>query len=668
MDELTKMDIESYKPYFENGNWDKLPELVNWVFVDLPYSILRFNFYILESILEKLNFSDLFINQQGNAFDRGVEIFNNLGGATMKNGSLIAFLFSLLGLYLGYLFFFQNRQFGRKCIHALLVVFVFQFWFSTGVNVNNKSQTGGEFLITSVRTLSNDFKREMNKSLSTLSGDNNFSSENLEENALFSSVIKETFYLINSGSTDGNFGSGVLDSTKLIMPLNEKDRKKFDEERHKYINSLVEDNPYFRQNLDKTMEKSAVISLGFANLSVVGLPVAYINVMTSLVEVVVLMMILLFPVFVSFSFFPRLQNVVFRALKMTFSLLFFPLILSIILAGFLWINHLIDTVLKPIFSITGSISTFLTGGQGVVVSAFTIFLIKFVVLVVFFKNRYKILGLFTDNKVEGNVLEQKIHEKATQGVKVLSGAVMTGAGVALANPQLVMEGANMALNQFGTSATALKQKGEILMNNQSLTNATHTKDTKKPTEETKEKKEERKGTGLWNENGELQSQNRYKGNTPPQSSTYERFNVTDRQRNIRSFNFEQMTELEKEKFFQRERRKTGVSEVEFLDKVVSGEVSTWQDLERLKEEHTEKFSPPKPLSKRKVKKINNKVTHEWQVQTLLQDNVAVAKKFFSFSTFNRNYDYGDVNRGLTTSSLKKGVEKATKEKADSLKR
>ncbi len=123
---------------------------------------------------------------------------------------------------------------------------------------------------------------------------------------------------MNSGSLDGKMENGKkLDESKLLEKpkLSKEEKEKFEKNRKKYIDKVVDDNPYFAQDGAKTMEKAFGVGVGLVNLAVLAVPVTYINIMLNVIQIIVDLLILVFPIIALVSFFPRCQMMMFKFLN-----------------------------------------------------------------------------------------------------------------------------------------------------------------------------------------------------------------------------------------------------------------------------------------------------------------------------------------------------------------
>ena len=97
--------IDSYTAYMVNGGLlDKGSEVVNWFFIELPFSFAygAMIFLIMENVM---NQSDYFVGKQQEAYDYSLDILKGFGGTGIVKGSLLGLAIILSAYYLLYSFF-----------------------------------------------------------------------------------------------------------------------------------------------------------------------------------------------------------------------------------------------------------------------------------------------------------------------------------------------------------------------------------------------------------------------------------------------------------------------------------------------------------------------------------------------------------------------------------
>lgn len=269
---------------------------------------------------------------------------------------------------------------------------------------------------------------------------------------MFDATVLQTFNYVNSGSIDGKMANGKkLDYDKLLEKpgLSEDERKNFIDDRNTYIETLKEDNPYFAQDTLKTMEKSFAVWTGATNLFILAIPVLYINLMLSLIQLLVVLLILVFPVVLLASFFPRCQMLLFKFFQGLIGALFTPIIYGIFLSVLFWINKLIDGAFLGVAKkVSGSLLALISGSTVYMIVLFVAVVVKIVVLRKVWKNKYAILAYFSNGQVSQPVFEQKVEQLSERTKEVATGGAQVALGAYTGNMGMVANGAgNIIPNQ-----------------------------------------------------------------------------------------------------------------------------------------------------------------------------------------------------------------------------
>ncbi|MEX1447869.1 hypothetical protein AB3I00_14485, partial [Enterococcus sp. C76] len=396
-----KYMIDSYTSYLETGNaFDAVWKGLNWFFVTVPFCLYRFLAVLFIWIENFFDQSEFFIRKQVEAFDISKTIFTNFGGYNISDRKVIGIAFLLSSAYLFWVYFYGKGHFVKVFLRYLAIIGVMMFWFGTITYTDNgqvKSSNGATFILTTTRNIVNEIRDKTLKASTSFNHET--SSGHLDETGTFKSTVKQTFLYVNSGSMDGTMSNGKkLDVSKLLMPSNlkDKEKKKFEEERESYVNGLVDDNEYFALDGTKIMEKCMAISLGMCNLVLTFLPIAYINCLLSCVQLVIDLLVVLSPVFMGLSLFPKCSGITFRFFRLLFGTQLMPLIYGVFMGVLFWMNTLIDSAFLAVNvgMQSNAIMNVLGNGIYVFIAPLCAMIMKFVIVVKIWKNRYRLLNFF----------------------------------------------------------------------------------------------------------------------------------------------------------------------------------------------------------------------------------------------------------------------------------
>ncbi|MDA3964883.1 hypothetical protein [Enterococcus thailandicus] len=448
--------IDSYNAYTVGGGLlDKGWQVVNWFFVDIPFFVLKLFASFFLFCEDALNSSDFFIDQQTSSYSMSVSILNNFGGKNIGGGTLLGLAVIVSSFYLLYMFFFSSRNFSKTLLQYLLVVAIFFAWFgqvsTTGQNGVPTSYNTSTFLIKSVNEFTKDVQKNFISGTNYGKDEGSSDANGVYQSPLFDATVKQTFNYVNSGSLDGKMKNGEkLNYSKLLEKpkLSDDEKEEFIKARTKYIEGLEKENPYFEQNANKIMEKAFAVWVGIVNLGILSFPVTYINVMLTIIQIIVNLLILIFPIIVLFSFFPKYQMVMFKFFKVLIGILFLPIIFGVFLSVLFWVNKLIDQAfLGMVDKISDSLLMVLSGEIILLGTMLVMIIVKFIFLRKLWKNRYRILTYFSDGQIEEPVFESKVTEKVQKTAELGVNAGKVGLGAYTGNIPLALEGASNLLPQ-----------------------------------------------------------------------------------------------------------------------------------------------------------------------------------------------------------------------------
>lgn len=440
--------IDSYSAHtVDGGLLDKGWQVVNWFFVDIPFFILRMFVSFFLFCENVLNQSSFFEGKQETVLNMSKNVLSGIGGKGFRGGSLLALAILISAYYLLYHFFSSRRSFSKVFLHYLAVVVLFGFWFGS-VSTSTGTTSGSMFLIQSTNAIAKGVQSTFTSSANL--GTEGSKDGEVYQSPIFDATVKQTFNFVNSGSLDGKMENGKkLDEGKLLEKpkLSKKEKAKFEDERSTYIKNNEKDNPYFSQDGAKTMEKAFGVGVGLVNLAVLAVPVTYINIMLNVIQIIVDLLILVFPIIALVSFFPRCQMMMFKFFKSLIGILFLPVVFGIFLSVLFWINKLIDQAFLGLMDkVSSSLLMVMSGGVFLLGTLIVTALVKIILYRKIWKSRYKILSFFSDGQVQQPSFESKMNEKTKETVErtgeIGVGAVKAGIGASTGNLALAADGAS----------------------------------------------------------------------------------------------------------------------------------------------------------------------------------------------------------------------------------
>ena len=359
-DKLRGVDIFSLKSYMEptgfasfNGAWVLINELfVNFFFFILN-AVVGF-FSLLIRILEKI---DLYSNYKNYVFSGAMNIWKGFIGSSsggVAKQSLVSMLLLILAFYLFYQFFFSKGAFSRTLLHISLVLVLGFGYFGTIAGTS-----GGLYLLDTINHISQDVTKnitnitvEYDKDKSIKIGD-----------SMADSYIAETSYkayvFVNTGQENGKYKNSqngkeeTLDNSKVLgtsdkngnfKAIKSKDRNNYLDELGNGANDDGEKNRWVSAIPDFIFTRMFYVIFKICEAFVLALPVILIQMLNVISQILVLIMILLFPIVLLISFVPKMQDLIFGVLKVMFGGLLFPAITGLLTLLVFYIEKMIENL------------------------------------------------------------------------------------------------------------------------------------------------------------------------------------------------------------------------------------------------------------------------------------------------------------------------------------
>ena len=436
-DKLKGVDIFSLKSYMEptgfgsfNGVWVMMNEIcVNFFFFILNAVVGSFS--LLIHLLEQV---DLYNTYKIYVFHGANTIWKGFTGST-SNGliqnSLVHMALLGLAFYLFFEYFFSKGNFSRKLLHVSLVILLGFGYFGT---VSGTS--GGLYLLDTI----NNISKTVSSKISDISINYGENQKIKVGESLSDSYISETTYkaylFVNTGQDNGNYKNSQdgkeeeFDDKKVLGEVKDgkfeaiksKDRQNYLDEIGDGANDDGEKNRWVSAIPDFIFIRMFYLICKIIEALVLAIPIVLVQLLNVLSQLLVLMMILLFPIVLLLSFLPRMQELLFGIFKVMLGGLAFPAITSLltllifyiekVLEGYLTTNF--DTIIKsmPSLILFGIVfKLFLS----VVVKALIFFLLwkyKAPLMQLLLGSRARLMTTDIGNKVENTL--QKTKELSVQ--------------------------------------------------------------------------------------------------------------------------------------------------------------------------------------------------------------------------------------------------------------
>lgn len=363
-EKLTGVDIFSLKSYMEptgfgsfNGVWVMINEiLVNFFFFFLN-AVVGF-FSLLIRILENIDLYNLYKRY---VYDGAKSIWQGFAGSNVGgigNNSLVSVLLLISAIYLFFQYFFTRGNISRKVLHLCLVIMLGFTYFGSIAN-----SSGGLYILDTV----DNFSKDVSKKITNISISYGDDKSVKVGDSLADSYIAETSYkaylFVNTGQENGKYKSSkdgkekdfddskVLGSSKdgKFTPVKTKDREDYLDKLGDGANDDSEDNRWVSAVSDFIFIRTFYVIFKIIEAFVLAIPIILVQLLNVTAQVIVLMMILLFPFILLMSFIPRMQDLIFGALKLMFGGLAFPAITSLITLIIFYIEKLVEGLITDGF-------------------------------------------------------------------------------------------------------------------------------------------------------------------------------------------------------------------------------------------------------------------------------------------------------------------------------
>jgi hypothetical protein len=454
-------NIDQYAPYIMQPGTGSIVGAIHYglwfVFVYMPFQALKMFVQLIVFLLNLLDLKEPLGQAQTQFISTSKQIFLNfIGGrfGVVTTGS-VAFVFVGIAALWGFYEYKKKGSF-MSSLGSLFFVLILGFFYYGNVNNN---QTGGEWAYKTVQQTTTTMQ---NKFSQALTGTNYMGSDGgVTQNFgdyLENYVLKSTANFVNSGATDGSYGSGnnkgKLDYKKL-SGSNSQD----------YIDSIQHDNLYLMNIPDYLMSKLIMVNLGFINALVFITPVSVMILATDVMQMLLLLLILVFPVVLLLSLIPSFRNAGVEVFKKMIVLTALPTFFGVVLTVFFWLNSLIDTWVVARFS-SGALSALNTGfvlsnGLGVLVQFVALFLIK--VAIFYFgiwKHKGQLLSVISGGRlnevaVQLETTEQKVRDVTHTATQKVVGTGEVAVGAFTGNAPLMLQGAQMVAPDMTSKAQAV---------------------------------------------------------------------------------------------------------------------------------------------------------------------------------------------------------------------
>ena len=364
-EKLRGVDIFALKSYMEktefgsfNGAW----VLINELFVNFFFFILNAVVGFFSLLIRVLESVDLYSAYKNYVYKGASKIWSGFTGSThggVTSGSLISILLLGLAFYLFYQYFFSKGSFTRTMIHVCMVILLGFSYFGTIAGTS-----GGLYLLDTINSLSKDVSSKISNIEINYGKDKSLKvGETMADNYIAETSYK-AYVFVNTGQENGKYKNsqngkeetfddsqvlGTGDKNGNFKPVKAKTRIDYLDKMGDGANEDSEENRWVSAMPDFIFIRMFYVIFKIVEAFVLAIPVILIQLLNVLAQLLVLMMILLFPIVLLVSFIPRMQDLIFGVLKVMFGGLAFPAITSLLTLLIFYIEKLLENLVTSGF-------------------------------------------------------------------------------------------------------------------------------------------------------------------------------------------------------------------------------------------------------------------------------------------------------------------------------
>ena len=363
-EKLKGVDIFALKSYLEKTSKIETSIIVamNEIFVNLFFFLLNLVVGFFSLMIRIMENIDLYDSYKTYVYNAAKSIWQGLTGSTsggLSSGSLVSMLLTIGAFYLFYQYFFSRGNFMRKVLHVLLVVLLGFGYFGTVA-----STSGGLYILDTVDNLADTVTSKISN-ISVSSGKNKSIKVG---KSMADSYIAETSYtayvIVNTGQENGKYVNnqtgeeeafddakvlGSVDDSGKFVAVKNKDRKDYLDKLGDKADDGKEKNRWVSAVWDYLFIKTFYVIFKIIEATVIAVPIILVQLLNLIAQLLVLVMILLFPIALLISFVPAMQDIIFGIFKVMFGGLVFPTITTLITLIIFYIEKVIETLITSGF-------------------------------------------------------------------------------------------------------------------------------------------------------------------------------------------------------------------------------------------------------------------------------------------------------------------------------
>ncbi|HHS8198588.1 TPA: hypothetical protein ACTS3J_001792 [Streptococcus pyogenes] len=484
------VDIFALKAYMESteGLETGLQVTLTDIFVNFPFFLLNLIVGFFSIILRFFENFSLYNTYRQTVFDSSKVLWDNPSKSADFTNSLLYLLIALSAFSIFLAFIFSKGDFSRRLLHLFAVMLLAFGYFGTV-----QSTSGGVYVLDMVHSVASSFSDAVTN-LSVVSPEDEKQIISHEASVADNYVMKTSYtaYLfVNTGQLNGKFHNNKsgkeeeLDNSKILGKYDKSNQFVIPKSQQilEYTNKLgdgalkgEEQNRWMSAVSDYIWIKSIYVILKIFEAVILAIPLLLIQLIAFLADIVVILLMFLFPLALLVSFLPKMQHIAFNMLKLMLGGVSFPALTGFLTLIVFYIQSLIATFIKSRFTDNHLLSSSNLKGQSILFMLFITIVVQGVIFWQIWKHKEKVLSLIVGADAAqavtqvGNMVAQKanslgvtpqnIYDKAHD----ISNLAMMGAGYGVGSLVHAKDNLSAIKNRF---------KGDDTSNYSDLSNETN---------------------------------------------------------------------------------------------------------------------------------------------------------------------------------------------------
>ncbi|WAI93350.1 hypothetical protein MP619_01690 [Streptococcus dysgalactiae] len=422
------VDIFSLKAYMEatRGAETGVQAILLDIFVNLPFFILNLVVGFFSIILRFFESFSLYDTYRQTVFNASKKLWESLSGSGNYNNSLLYLLVAISAFSIFISFLFSKGDFSRRLIHLFVVILLGMGYFGTV-----QSTSGGVYILDTVHQMADSFSDSVTHlAIARPDGEKGTVSE---KSSIAEDYIMKTSYTaylyVNTGQLNGSFHNNQtgkddkLDNSQILGKYDKSGKfiQPKSQDVLNYVNRLgdgaidgAEKNRWFSAVNDFLWLKFLYVICKTIEAIILAVPLLLIQIIAFIADIVVIILIFIFPLALLVSFLPKMQDVVFNILKVMFGAVSFPALAGFLTLIVFYTQTLIAGFIKDKFTSGKLLTSSNLKGQSILFMLVITVVVQGVVFYAIWKYKEQFLKLILGSKTAQVVSQSadKVAEKA----------------------------------------------------------------------------------------------------------------------------------------------------------------------------------------------------------------------------------------------------------------